>query len=139
MFLIVIASVAIIAVVTLFSFRLIVRKLGVKELIEEGVLLTENGIEFPRFIFAGKCSVEYGDIESVELLHFPQTLLARVRYGPSVSSAPSARWDFLGDTVMVKLKAPSFIQYYLFTPHDPAGFASKLKSQIDGMREGLKP
>ena len=127
----VVASVILVTVVTIFSFRLIITKLGIKELVEQGVILTQSGIEFPRFMFMGKRRVNYCDIESVELVPFPESLTLRLRYSPSVVSMPSARWDFRRDTIVIKFKSPYIFQYHLFTPNDPAEVVRKLKSRID--------
>ena len=127
----VVASVIFVTVLTIFLFRLIVTKLGIRELVEQGIILTESGIEFPRFMFLGRGRVNYSNIESVELVPFPASLTLRLRYSPSVVSMPSARWNLRRDTVVIKFKSPCTFQYHLFTPNDPAELVNKLKSRID--------
>lgn len=112
-------------------FRFVTRKLGIKELVDEGVLLTDSGIEFPRFPFMRRGRARYDEIESVELVPFPQNLLLRMRYGPSVASNVSAQWlGLFREAVVVKLRPPRLIQYYMFTPSDPVALANELKSRI---------
>jgi len=127
----IVASLILVTVITIFLFRLIVTKLGIKELVEQGIILTESGIEFPRFMFLGRGRVNYSNIESVELIPFPESLTLRLRYSPSVVSMPCARWNFRRDTVVIKFKPPCVFQYHLFTPNDPAELVRKLKSRID--------
>jgi hypothetical protein len=125
------AGAAFIAVAAIFLLRLVIRKLGIKELVDEGIVLTENGIEFPRFFFISRARVGYDEIESVELVPFPNKLFLRFKYGPSVSSMPSAAWSgFFRDTVVIKFKSPHFIQYRLFTPSKPEVLVEKLRSKI---------
>jgi hypothetical protein len=119
------------ALATVFLFRRLLKFLGIKELVEQGVVLTEHGIEFPRFIFMGRSKASYGEIESVELVRFPESLTLRARYAPSVASRAGARWDFRKDTVVIKFKPSHAIQYRLFTPTNPDEFVRKLKTRID--------
>ncbi len=71
----VVVSVCLIAFVTVVLLRFMMRKLGIKELVEEGIVLTETGIEFPRFPFFGRSKASYKEIESVELVPFPKSLM----------------------------------------------------------------
>ena len=112
-------------------FRIFKKKTGVKEMIEEGVILTNKGIEFPRFIFLGRMEVPYSDIESVEFVPFPQSLTLRMRYGPSIASQINGRWlAFFRGAVVVKLKPGHLIQYRLFTPRNPLEVTKELGSRI---------
>src|SRR5690242_14995252 len=89
----VVAIVAMVAVATVVLMRYVLGKLGIKELVNEGIVLTENGIEFPRFVLMGRSMAGFADIESVELVPFPRSLTLRLRYGPSVSSRPGPGWN----------------------------------------------
>lgn len=102
-----------------------------EDMVNEGIVLTENGIEFPRFGIMGVSKANYEDIESVELVPFPKSLTLRLRYSPSVISTPSGRWKFSLGTVVIKFKPPYAFQYHLFTPTDPAQLVKELKSRID--------
>src|SRR6185312_8864353 len=73
-------------------FRVLTNKFGNKDLIDEGIVLTQSGIEFPRFLFVGRTKVSYSDIESAKFVPFPESLTLRIRYGPSIKSQVSGRW-----------------------------------------------
>src|ERR1700745_3815172 len=77
-------AVALVAFVTLKVFRFILAKTGNRELIEEGLILTENGIETSRFLI-GKREIAYDEIERVQYVPFPKNLLLRMQYGPAIA------------------------------------------------------
>ena len=94
-------------------------------------MLTETGIELPRFSLIGRSKASFKKIESVEMVPFPKSLMLRMRYGPSVSSCASARWDFFRGAVVVKLKPRKLCQNHLFAPSNPEALVQKLKSRIE--------
>jgi hypothetical protein len=123
-------SVAVVALLTITVFRFVIRKLGIKELVEEGIVLTESGIEFPRFMYLGRCKASYQQIESVELVPFPKNLTLRLRYGTLVSSG-AARWNPCLDTIVIKLKPPCFIECHIVTPSNPTALFERIKSRME--------
>ena len=130
------ACVVSIAVVSTALFRLLLDKAGTRRLVEEGIVLTEAGIEFPRFFFLrGKAS--YEQIAAVEVVPFPKNIFLRLRYGPSVSSTPGARWDgMFSPTLVITFKTGQrSIQHRLFSPSNPSGLAAQLRSRIS--QEGV--
>lgn len=127
----VVACVIVVAIAAILLFRFIIRRLGAGEMVNNGIVLTENGIEFSRFLFMGRSKVSYADIESVEIVPFPRNLTLRMRYGPSVASYPGASWNLYQDTLAIKLKQPCTFQYHLFHPMNPAEVAEKLRSRIE--------
>lgn len=129
--LVVATSVIMVSVTTVFLLRLYVRKFGIEEMVDEGVVLTESGIEFSRFIIFGKRRVNYADIESVEFIPFPNSLFLSLRYGTSVQGHLPGRWNLFLGTVVVKLKPSYFIRHHLFKPSNPAEFADELRSRIN--------
>src|SRR5580704_5737812 len=115
-------SVALVTFITLKIFRLYIRSLGMEKVMAEGAVLGETGIEFPRILFLGIGKINYHEIESVELVHFPATLGIHLRYS-AVSSRPGPCWgSFIQDMVVIKLKPPCFIKYEVFSPRNPAAF-----------------
>ena len=123
-------SVAVVIVVTVTLFRLVTRSLGLKQVVEEGVVMTENGLEVLGFFGVGKMSVSYADVESVELLPHCRgplaTLLLRYRM--------SARWvgtRLFHEIVVIKLKGPRVFRYLISTPEDGTTFVEQLKSRIE--------
>ncbi len=126
----VLASVVFIVTITLTGFRYATRSVRLRELVQEGVLLTEKGLEFPRSFLIGTLKVNYADVESVELIPFYKALVSILcfRYGVSVRSACTRLFH---EIVVVKLKGPRLIKYQLLTPKDPAAFVEKLNSRIE--------
>jgi hypothetical protein len=123
-------GVALVAVVVTFLFRTIIHKLRLEGVVQEGIIMTESGLEFLRFFGFGKTRVKYADVESVELLPFYKGPIAalRLRYGMS------ARWigtRLFNQIVVIKLRGPRMFQYLLATPNDPSGFAQQLKTRIE--------
>lgn len=122
-------SVVLVVVVTVVLFRLVTCSLGLKQVLEDGVALTEDGLEVLRFFGIGKMKLNYADVESVELLPYR---------GPLPELHPrfrmSARW--IGtrpfhQVVIIKLKGPRFFRYLLSTPKNGPAFVEQLKSRIE--------
>src|SRR5947209_4002608 len=78
-------SVIVVAVITLTVFRFISRRLGLKQVLAEGVVMTENGLEYLGFAFLWKMKASYQDVESVESPPFVKGLASAMffRYGMS--------------------------------------------------------
>jgi hypothetical protein len=130
--LIFVGSVALVGFVSLKAFRFYIRSLGMEKVMAEGILLGETGIEFPRTLFLGLGKIDYHEIESVELVHFPATMGLRFRYGKTVSSRPGPSWlEFIQDTVVIKLKPPRLVEYEAFTPRNPVEFYKELKARLE--------
>ena len=126
------AGAALIALITVPLFRLITNALGIKQVLEDGVALTENGLEFLGFGFLGpnKVTINYRDIESVELMPYYKSLLTILM--PRFDS--SVRWIRrrpFNQMVIVKFKGPQVYKKLHFTPKDPLAFAEQLKSRIE--------
>jgi hypothetical protein len=130
-------SVALIAVLTVTAFRFLVRRLGVKDLIEDGAVLTEDGIEYMRVFMLGRGKIKFNEIESVKLISFPIAILSLMfpfRYGLSVHSI---RTRLFSDFVEIKIKkSPRWFEfhfnYLLFTPENAAAFVEQLNSRVGG-------
>lgn len=127
------ASVTLVAMVTLGLFRFMSLKFGLKQVHEDGVALTKNGLEVLRIFGLGKMRLNYADVESVELLPSYKgplaTLLLRYRM--------SARWigtRLFGQIVVIKLKGPRLFKYLLATPKEASAFVQQLRSRIEPAR-----
>ncbi|HEY1718144.1 MAG TPA: hypothetical protein VGH42_07595 [Verrucomicrobiae bacterium] len=123
-------SVALVAVITLTLFRFFTRLLGLKQVIKEGVVLTDDGLEYLGFLWLGKLKASYVDVESVEVLPFSKGLISILffRYGLS------SHWigpRLFREMVAIKLKGQRVYKYLLFTPMDARVFAEKLKSRSE--------
>ena len=130
--LILFGSMALIGLVSLKAFRFYIRSLRMEKVMAEGILLGETGIEFPRILFLGISKINYHEIESVELVHFPATLLLGFRYGKAVSSRPGPSWSSpVQDAVVINLKPPRFTLYQAFYPSNPESFYKELKARIE--------
>jgi hypothetical protein len=130
-----VGSVTLVAAIAVTLFRFVTRWLGLKQVVEEGVVMTENGLEVLRFFGIGKMNVSYADVESVELLpHFRgplATLLFRYKM--------SARWigtRLFHEIVVIKLRGPRLFKYLLSTPKNGPAFVEQLKSRVEQVSEG---
>jgi hypothetical protein len=131
------AAVALVAVLTVTTFRFVVRRCGMKDLIENGAVLTDDGVEYLRMFLFGRGKIKFNEIESVKLVSFPVAMLSLIfpfRYGFSVHSI---RTRLFSDFVEIKIKKPSrwfefHFDYLLFTPKDAASFVERLKSRLSG-------
>lgn len=124
------ASVAVVAVATLGLFRFISLKLGLKQVFDEGVVLTENGLEYLGFALLWKMRASYADVESVAIVPYFRALISGIfyRYGMSalwIWTRPSHQ------VVVIKLKGRRFYKYILFAPKDASAFVQQLKSRIE--------
>lgn len=127
--LIFIGSIAVVFVVTLTLFRFLTRSLGLKQVLEEGVVMTEDGLEVLGHFGIGKMTVSYTNVESAELLpHFRGpfvTFLFRYKM--------SARWigtRAFHEVVVIKLKGPRLIRYLVSTPKNGPAFVEQLNARI---------
>jgi len=121
-------SVAIVAAIMVALFRLYTRLFGLTQVIEEGVVMTENGLEVLGIWWFSKSKVSYDDVESVKLLPFYRSPLATLlfRYGFS------ARWvgpRFFAEIVVIELKGPRMFKYLLATPKNAPAFVEHWKSR----------
>jgi hypothetical protein len=128
--LVILGSVALITVVTVGAMRFLTRASKSEQLHEDGIVLTEDGIEFLDFCWLGKTKVTYSELESVELIPFHKVLFSMLvfRYGLSLRAIYTR---LPGQFVLVKLKGPRVFTRLLFTPKNPSVFVEQLKARIE--------
>src|SRR5271155_5608878 len=85
-----IACSALVAVVTVILFRTFIRLIGLKDVMNEGVVLTDDGVEYCSFLFTGKRTLPYREIRSAELLSYSRVVLSALvfAYGISANKVP---------------------------------------------------
>jgi hypothetical protein len=129
MLLIFLGSLAVATLVVLSMLKLIIRRLGIGQLIREGVVLTDNGLEYLGFLWLVKRKVSYAGVESVEMVPYFKAFLSSVfyRYGLSPIRRGTGA---LSKMVVIKLKTRHSFKYPLCTPEDASGFVGKLNSLI---------
>jgi hypothetical protein len=125
---------ALVAVLTLTTFRLLTRWCGTTQLFEDGAVLTDDGIEYLRFCLLGRAKATFDEIESVEFLPFGKALFPILffRYGYSLLII---RTRLFSDCVLVAFRRSPrwfdlYFKYVLFTPKHPADFVEQLKSRL---------
>ena len=126
----VVGCLTVIMLLAILLVRLFNKSTNLKAIRNDGLLLTEVGIEFLIFPLMERSKKSYAEIEAVELVRFPASLTLRMRYAPSVASHLGPRWNFLQDVVVVKLKRPCSIQYHLFTPKDAERVVERIRSRL---------
>src|SRR5208283_1331215 len=84
------ASAALIAVITVTVMRFFIRLSGRQQLVENGVVLTESGIEYFGFLYTGVRKTPFSEIQSVELVPYYKVLISSLflRYGISTRRIP---------------------------------------------------
>jgi hypothetical protein len=122
-------SVLLVAVITVTTMRFLARKFGVTELMNNGVRLTEDGIEYLGFLFLKKKNT-FAEIESVELTSYFKivTSILLFRYGLNVPKIPPS---FLSEFVVIQLKRANPYKYLFFTPNNAADFVEQLGRHIN--------
>lgn len=125
--LIFIGSVALSTMAILALFKYTMKRLGMREVQKDGVLLAEHGIEYVGFLWLIKLRADYADVESVELVPYHKAFLLHLRY------ALTSHWmckRVCTDVVVIKLKGSRMDKTLFITPEDAAGFVDKLKAKI---------
>jgi hypothetical protein len=127
--LIFLACVTLIVMVTLPLFRFLARLLGMKQVLADGVVMTEEGLEYLGLAGLCKMKVPYREVESVESMPFLYGLASAMlfRYGMSslwICTRP------LHTIVVIKLRGPRMFRYLLSTPRNAHAFSQELKSRI---------
>ena len=121
--------IVLVTVLTVVTMRLLARKFKVTDLMDGGVRMTQDGIEYLGLHFTGTRRKTFSEIRSVELVPFYKALVlaASFRNGISVGWIPP---NFFGEIIVIKLKRPNPIEYLFFTPTDRTNFVEQLKQRI---------
>ena len=119
----------------LLSFRFLVRFFGIKDLMDNGAVLTEDGIEYLRPFWAGRGRIDFRDIESARVVSPSKGLLSLAFFGYGFS-VYSIRSRFFSDFVELRIRKKSrwfepHFDYLLFTPKNAATFVEQLKSHLE--------
>jgi hypothetical protein len=133
-----IAVVVLVPVLTIAALRFVVRWCGIKELVEDGAVLTDSGVEYLRNFMLGRGKIKFSEIESVKLVSCPIAvfwLMFPIRYGFSVQHKGSRLFS---DFVEIKVKrSPRWYEYHfnylLFTPKDGAAWVERFKNRAGGL------
>ena len=128
-FVILFGSVALIGIITLKIFRAFIRRMGMEKVMAEGVVLGEDCVEFPRFLFLGVGKLAYTEIASVELVHFPKTLVLRMKYKNMVERMGPG-FGFFQDVILLETKPSQLFRYMSFQPRNSRSFYQGLKERI---------
>lgn len=125
----VIGLVIVLAVIVLLLVRLFFRLIGHSDLLAEGVVVKEDGIEY---LGLGKVkTILYTNIENIRLISLGERLTAYAtwRFGTSIESV---RGRIGGDSVLITLRCPQPCKYVMFTPKHPAEFIDKVTARLKG-------
>jgi hypothetical protein len=127
--LIVLASMVLAAIVTVATMRFLARKFDVAELMDNGVRLTEEGIEYVGFLFSKKKNT-FAEIQSVEVAsYFDITIsILLFRYGLNIPRIPP---KLFSKFVIIQLKRANPFEYLFFTPTNAENFVEQLKQHIN--------
>jgi hypothetical protein len=124
--LILFCGVALIATLIVVLFKLTAKLLGVQQVVGDGIVMTETGLEYGGFL---KLKANYADIESVELLPFNVGFFKCMFYYNGFRSHWIRRTMF-GDIVVITFKGSRIYKNLLFTPKDAPAFIEQLQRRI---------
>jgi hypothetical protein len=129
MLLIFLGCLAVATFVVLSLLKFAIRRLGIGQLIREGAVLTDNGLEYLGFLWLVKHKATYADVESVEITPYFKGYLSFVSYHYGLS--PLWRGSrAVSKIVVIKLKTSRSSKCLLCTPKDSSTFVEQLKSRI---------
>jgi len=127
---ILVGSVFLIAVITVRVMRIFTRAPARRQLFEDGIVLTEDGVEFLG-LFWMRGTVTYGNIESVKVVPFLRSLLPI--YGFNVLSVCTNPFK---EVLVIRVKEPSLVKhvvgfrYLKLTPKNAATVVEQLNRRI---------
>jgi hypothetical protein len=124
-----IAGAGVIAAITITTLRTFIRLIGMKEVIDEGIILTDDGVEYSGFLLTGKKVLAYSEIRSVELLPYFRVALSALifAYGISANKVPFRPFHKI---LIVRLKNPRPIEYLFLAPKEPESAFERLKQRV---------
>jgi hypothetical protein len=125
MLVLLVAGVAILTTLVIGLFLYLCKVRGVLQVFREGVVMTDNGIEYAGLMWMCKLHASYNDVKSVKLLpyHVAYFSFISFRYIP-------CRWlckRLFSDVVIIELNDSKKYKYILFTPADCADFIEKIR------------
>jgi hypothetical protein len=117
----------VVAVSAIYLLRYVTRRTGCQKMYEEGVVMSNYGIEY-LWLF-GVSRHSYGEIASVEAVTFTEYLLNLLlfRYGISTMNLPLNPFKKI---VVIRFKNPNPIEFFFFTPKNPSNFVRELRERI---------
>lgn len=126
----ILASIVLVAIVTLKIFRTVIRLAGLKEIFEDGVVLSEDGLEIPRLFWLGRTKVPFDQVKSVELVAFGKALIKGTFLGYGIGMQNFITRPCAKEVVIIKFRWPCFSMCIICTPKNSAAFVEQLKSRI---------
>jgi hypothetical protein len=127
MLILLVFGVAILTALVIGSFLYLCKVRGMLQVVREGVVMAEDGIEYAGFMRLYKLHASYHEVKSVKLLPYHVAYFSYItfRYGP-------CRWlcnRLFSDVVLIELSNSKLCKYILFTPADCAGFMEKIRQK----------
>jgi hypothetical protein len=113
--------------------RRYIRSSGHEHVINNGIVVTDDGIEYPGFLLWGTRKKEYAEIDSIDLIPYYKFVFLnmRQRFGHWTELIRGmSGGSLLGDIVVIKIKNPEATKHLLFQPKDAAGIHEQLKNRI---------
>jgi hypothetical protein len=129
MLLILVVSVALATTLILVLFRFATKLLGLQQVLKDGVVLTESGLEYLGFLWIVKMKAHYTDVESVELLPYNTGLISFISFRYGFTSHWICKRTF-SDVVLISLKGSRVYKKLLLTPKDAPAFVEQLRLRI---------
>ncbi len=101
--------------------------------------MTEGGIEYLRPFLLGRGKIKFNEIESVNMVSFPTSMLSLMiplKYGFSVHKPSQIGVRLFGEVVEIKIKKKPrwnefHFDYLVFKPKNAAAFVEQLKRRLN--------
>ena len=118
---------AILTILVIGSFLYLCKLRGILQVVREGVVMVEDGIEYAGFLRLFKFHAFYHEVKSVKVLPYHVAYFSYIsfRYGVSLWLCNRP----FSDVVLIELNDSKRCKYILFTPADCVSFIEKLKSK----------
>jgi hypothetical protein len=112
---VIVVIMALAAILTIFVMRSLIRVSVRKELIENSVLTTADGIEYTGYFLIGVGKIKYQDIRSVELHSYHKVVFKATfgGYGIAARRIPPCPFQKI---LVIRVKNPNPIEYFFFAP-----------------------
>jgi hypothetical protein len=112
-----------------FGVRYLFRRVGYERLYDDGVVMTDNGIEYLGFLFSGIRKVSYSEIASVELVSpFWPGFVQLVFYYGFITR--TIKRSLFGRVIVIRFRNPAPVASLFFFARNPEDFYDRLRSKI---------
>jgi hypothetical protein len=125
------AFIALVCVCVIAWMRRFIRRSGYEKVFKDGLVVSDNGIEYLRFEIAGLREIAFSDIDSVELIPgIKFFFFGYLLFGKQARMMTVHGQKPFGDVLAIKLKRADSGRYVFITPENAETVYDQIKSKI---------